>query len=168
MEKDAETELEKNNRQRSLLFKVRDSRRKNASLHTGDQTRNNMSHNMSHNMSQPTMNNTWTFRSILLVLPIIELSWNHCLFSIMWSVSFVLVILVTAVNLWDCCDLDMFYSELVVSWKKTLYSLTFNSLWWPRQNFSLHYQYNIKQTSDENKKISIRGWLVDPVPNSLN
>ena len=75
MEKDAETELEKNNRQRSLLFKVRDSRRKNASLHTGDQTRNNMSHNMSHNMSQPTMNNTWTFRSILLVLPIIEMSY---------------------------------------------------------------------------------------------
>ena len=23
---------------------------------------------------------------------------------------------------------------------------------WPRQNFSLHYQYNIKQTSDENKE----------------
>ena len=23
---------------------------------------------------------------------------------------------------------------------------------WPRQNFSLHYKYNIKQTSDENKE----------------
>ena len=111
-------------RQRSLLFKARDSRQKNASLHTGDQTRNNMSHNMSHSMSQPTMNNIWTFCTILLVLPIIELSWNHCLFSIVWSVNFVEVILVTAVNLWECCDLDMFYSELVVSWKKILYSLT--------------------------------------------
>ena len=37
-----------------------------------------------------------------------------------------------------------------------------------RQNFSLHYQYNIKQTSNENKKISIRGLLVDPTPNSPN
>ena len=27
---------------------------------------------------------------------------------------------------------------------------TFNSHEWPRQNFSLQYQYNIKQTSDEN------------------
>ena len=26
-----------------------------------------------------------------------------------------------------------------------------NSHEWPRQNFSLQYQYNIKQTSDENK-----------------
>ena len=29
------------------------------------------------------------------------------------------------------------------------------------------YQYNIKQTSDENEeKLSIRGLLVDPIPNS--
>ena len=28
----------------------------------------------------------------------------------------------------------------------------FNSHEWPRQNFSLQYQYNIKQTSDENKE----------------
>ena len=28
----------------------------------------------------------------------------------------------------------------------------FNSHKWPRQNFSLQYQYNIKQTSDENKE----------------
>ena len=35
--------------------------------------------------------------------------------------------------------------------------------------FSLQYLYNIKQTSDENKeKISIRGLLVDPIPNSQN
>ena len=28
----------------------------------------------------------------------------------------------------------------------------FNSHEWPRQNFSLHYQYNINQISDENKE----------------
>ena len=28
----------------------------------------------------------------------------------------------------------------------------FNSHEWPRQNFSLQYQYHIKQTSDENKE----------------
>ena len=28
----------------------------------------------------------------------------------------------------------------------------FNSLGWPRQNFSLQYQYDIKQTSYENKE----------------
>ena len=30
--------------------------------------------------------------------------------------------------------------------------LPFNSHEWPRQNFSLQYQYNFKQTSDENKE----------------
>ena len=30
----------------------------------------------------------------------------------------------------------------------------FNSHKWPRKNFSLQYQYNIKQTSDENKEKS--------------
>ena len=30
--------------------------------------------------------------------------------------------------------------------------LTLNSRKWPRQNFSLLYQHNIKQTSDENKE----------------
>ena len=35
--------------------------------------------------------------------------------------------------------------------------------------FFLQYQYNIKQTSHENKeKMSIRGLLVDPIPNSPN
>ena len=29
--------------------------------------------------------------------------------------------------------------------------LTLNSHEWPKQNFSLPYQHNIKQTSDENK-----------------
>ena len=31
-------------------------------------------------------------------------------------------------------------------------SSPFNSHEWPRQNFSLQYQYNIKQASDENKE----------------
>ena len=41
---------------------------------------------------------------------------------------------------------------------KPLYSIIytlikpFNSHEWPRKNFSLQYQYNIKQTSDENKE----------------
>ena len=30
--------------------------------------------------------------------------------------------------------------------------LTLNSRKWPRQNFSLLYQHNIKQTSDENRE----------------
>ena len=32
------------------------------------------------------------------------------------------------------------------------WSLLGFNLWKPRQNFSLQYQYNIKQTSDENKE----------------
>ena len=28
---------------------------------------------------------------------------------------------------------------------------------WPRHNFSLQYQYNVKQTSDENKKEKLTG-----------
>ena len=40
---------------------------------------------------------------------------------------------------------------------------------WPRQNFSLHYRYNIKQTSDEKKeKCQLGGLLVDSIPNSPN
>ena len=35
---------------------------------------------------------------------------------------------------------------------------------WPRQNFFLLYLYNIMQTSDENKKISIMGLLIDLKP----
>ena len=31
-------------------------------------------------------------------------------------------------------------------------NLTFNSHEWPRKNFSLQYQYNINQISDENKE----------------
>ena len=31
-------------------------------------------------------------------------------------------------------------------------SQPFNSHDWPRKNFSLQYQYNIKQTSDENRE----------------
>ena len=36
-------------------------------------------------------------------------------------------------------------------WTTSLWSAYF--LHWPRQNFFLQYQYNIKQTGDENKKI---------------
>ena len=32
------------------------------------------------------------------------------------------------------------------------FSLTFNSHEWPRHNFSLQYQYNTKQASDENQE----------------
>lgn len=32
--------------------------------------------------------------------------------------------------------------------------------------FLLQYQYNIKQTNDENKERSVEGLLVDPKPNS--
>ena len=61
VDQNAETELEKDNRNsgNDLLYSKHEIQgEKNASLHTGDQSRNNMSHNMSHNMSQPTMNNT--------------------------------------------------------------------------------------------------------------
>ena len=44
-----------------------------------------------------------------------------------------------------------------------------NSHEWQRENFSLHYQFNIKQKSDENKeKYQLRESLVDPIPNSPN
>ena len=38
----------------------------------------------------------------------------------------------------------------------------FKSHWWPRKNFSLHYQYNIKRTSNENKEKYQLGdyWLI--------
>ena len=38
----------------------------------------------------------------------------------------------------------------------------FNSHEWPRQNFSLQYQYNINQISDENKEKYQYGnnWLI--------
>ena len=51
----------------------------------------------------------------------------------------------------------------------TFCSLTYNSHQWPRQNFSLQYQNNIKQLSDENKdKYNPGEFLVDPIQNSLN
>ena len=47
--------------------------------------------------------------------------------------------------------------------------LTLNSHKWPRENFPLQYQYNIKQTNDENKeKYQLGDYLVDPIPNSPN
>ena len=47
--------------------------------------------------------------------------------------------------------------------------LTLYSHEWPRQNFSLQYKYNIRQTGDENKeKYKFEDFLVDPVPNSQN
>ena len=46
----------------------------------------------------------------------------------------------------------------------------FHSQEWPRQNFSLQYQYNIRHTSDENKEIYNLGceWLLDSMPVSPN
>ena len=40
--------------------------------------------------------------------------------------------------------------------------LTFKSQSWPRENFSLHHQYDIKQTRNENKEKYQSGdyWLV--------
>ena len=40
-------------------------------------------------------------------------------------------------------------TDLKQIWNK---SEPFNSHEWPRQNFSLQYQYNINQISDENKE----------------
>ena len=40
----------------------------------------------------------------------------------------------------------------------------FNLHEWPKKNFSLQYQFKVKQTSDENKE----KFLVDPTPNSPN
>ena len=62
----------------------------------------------------------------------------------------------------------MFYSELVVSWKKILYSL---SLLTPFDDQDRISPYTTNTISSRQvmriKKISIRG-LVDPIPNSLN
>ena len=41
--------------------------------------------------------------------------------------------------------------------KTSFFPSHFNSLEWSRQNFSLQYQYNIKQTSDENKENISKG-----------
>ena len=47
--------------------------------------------------------------------------------------------------------------------------LTFNFREWSRENFSVQYQYNIKQTGDEKMhQISIFRLLGDPIPNSVN
>ena len=60
---------------------------------------------------------------------------------------------------WDLCQ-----PRKKKLWYECLY--TSKSRLWPRQNFSLHYQYNIKQTSNENKeKYQL---LVEPIPNSPN
>ena len=42
----------------------------------------------------------------------------------------------------------------------------FNSHVWPRQNFSLQYQYNINQTGYKNKEKYKFEDFLDPVPNS--
>ena len=48
-----------------------------------------------------------------------------------------------------------------------IWDYPFNPHEWPRQNFSSQYQYNIKQTGDENKeKYKFEDFLVDPVSNS--
>ena len=40
----------------------------------------------------------------------------------------------------------------IIANQRSAWLLTFNSHKWPRQNISLQYQYNIEQTSDENKE----------------
>ena len=48
-------------------------------------------------------------------------------------------------------DIDPKYGKITPAWINfCFFFYTFNSHEWPRQNFSLQYQYNIKQTSDEN------------------
>ena len=43
----------------------------------------------------------------------------------------------------------------------------YNSHWWPSQNFSLKYQYNIEKTSGKNKEKYVLGdYFLDPIPNS--
>ena len=49
----------------------------------------------------------------------------------------------------------MSWSGFLVSYTELDVSLTFNSHEWPRQNFSLQYQYNIKQKSDEKEKYQL-------------
>ena len=49
---------------------------------------------------------------------------------------------------------------ITVKHETLLLSIFLLSCEWPRQNFSLLYLYNIMQTSDENKKISIMGLLI--------
>ena len=53
---------------------------------------------------------------------------------------------------------------ITVKHEALLLSIFLLSREWPRQNFSLLYLYNIMQTSDENKKISIMGLLIDLKP----
>ena len=56
-------------------------------------------------------------------------------------------------------------SEWERVWTTSLWSAYF--FHWPRQNFFSQYQYNIKQTGDENKKdIYIMGLLFDLTPNT--
>ena len=44
------------------------------------------------------------------------------------------------------------FSAMSLRWVNEWDTEPFNSHEWPRQNFSLQYQYNIKQGSDENKE----------------
>ena len=44
------------------------------------------------------------------------------------------------------------FSAMSLRWVNEWDTEPFNSHEWPRQNFSLQYQYNIKQRSDENKE----------------
>ena len=60
--------------------------------------------------------------------------------------------LVKVLSLWQIilyatCNPSKFHNLLVSP-------LPFNSHEWPRQNFSLQYQYIIKQTSDENNEMN--------------
>ena len=53
---------------------------------------------------------------------------------------------------------------ITVKHEALLLSIFLLSREWPRQNFSLLYLYNIMQTSNENKKISIMGLLIELKP----
>ena len=58
----------------------------------------------------------------------------------------------------------LFETELMKTQLLEIFWSAFNSYERPRQNFSSQYQYNIKQTSDENNE----KLLVDSIPNSPN
>ena len=81
----------------------------------------------------------------------------------------------------DRCDLSLQYQYIFqhISGENSVKPLVFS--WWDtrssqcnlnlkptRQNLSLQYKYNIKQTSDKNKEkfTFLKGLFVDPIPNS--
>ena len=64
---------------------------------------------------------------------------------------------------------NIIFPEVKATMEELTANQSFNSHEWPRQNFSLQYQYNNKQTGDENReKYKFEDFLIDPVPNSQN